>query len=135
LFATIAAVAGGRVPTDRVIDGVDQSAFWFGAQERSNRDSVVIYVGNEIYGVKWQNWKMMFKELATGTGPIEQWSIPRIFNLYLDPREEHSLSYEGQYAWVAHPAGKVLADHLASLQKYPPIAIGATDPYQPPAAR
>ena len=71
------------MPTDRVIDGVDQSAFWFGKQERSNRDSVVIYVGNEIYGVKWQNWKMMFKELATGTGPIEQWSIPRIFNLYL----------------------------------------------------
>ncbi|MCX7314286.1 MAG: arylsulfatase [Alphaproteobacteria bacterium] len=132
LFTTIATIAGGKVPTDRVIDGVDQSAHWFGKQEKSNRDSVVVYVGNEIYGVKWQNWKMMFKELATGTGPIEQWSIPRFFNLYLDPREEHSLTYGGQNAWVVHPASKVLADHQASLKKYPPIPVGAADPYTPP---
>jgi len=53
----------------------------------------VVYVGSEVYGVKWENWKMMFKELQTGTGPVEQWSIPRFFNLNLDPKEEHSLSY------------------------------------------
>ena len=72
------------------------------------RDSIVVYVGNEIYGVKWQNWKMMLKELATGTGPVEQWSIPRFFNLNLDPKEAHALSYRAQYAWVVQPAGKVL---------------------------
>lgn len=132
LFTTFAGIVGGKVPVDRAIDGVDQSAFLFGKQEKSNRDSVVIYVGNEIYGVKWQNWKVMFKELATGTGPVEQWSIPRVFNLNLDPREEHALSYETQSLWVLNPASKVLADHQASLQKYPPIPVGAADPYLPP---
>ena len=69
--------------------------FWnisLGKQEKSKRDVFVVYVGNEIYGVKCHSWKMMFKELATGTGPVEQWSIPRFFNLYMDPKEEHPLS-------------------------------------------
>ena len=132
LFTTVAAIVGGKVPTDRAIDGVDQSKFFLGQQDKSNRDVIVVYVGNEIYGVKWQNWKMMFKELATGTSPVEQWSIPRLINLNLDPKEEHALSYGAQFAWVVQPAGKVLADYQASLKKYPPVPPGAPDPYLPP---
>ena len=135
IFTTIADIAGAKVPTDRAIDGVDQSAFFFGKQEKSNRDSFVVYVGNEIYGVKWQNWKMMFKELSTGSGPVENWGIPRLFNLNLDPREEHSLSYGAQHYWVVQPAGRVLTDHLASLKKFPPVPPGAPDPYVPSAAK
>jgi len=127
LFTTLAGLVGGKVPTDRAIDGVDQSEFFFGKRENSERDGFVIYVGNHIFGVKWQNWKMMFKELATGTGAVEQWSLPRIFNLYLDPKEEHALSYAPSYYWVRWPAGKILTDHLVSLKKYPPIAPGAPD--------
>ena len=133
IFPTLARVVGGKVPTDRAIDGVDQLDFFMGKQDKSNRDGFVVYVGNEIYGVKWQNWKMMNKELDTGTGVVKEWSIPRFFNLYLDPQEEHALSYEIQYTWVRFPAGKILADHLASFQKYPPIKPGAPDPYVPPA--
>ena len=132
LFTTIAAMVDGRVPTDRAIDGVDQSPFFLGRQEKSNRDGFVVYVGSDIYGVKWQNWKMMFKELETGTGSVEQWSIPRLFNLNLDPKEEHALSYEGQYGWVVRPTGKILTDHTISLKKYPPVEPGAPDPYMPP---
>jgi hypothetical protein len=34
--------------------------------------------------------------------------------------------------WVRYPAGKILTDHLASFQKYPPIKPGTPDPYLPP---
>ena len=132
LFTTVAAIVGGKVPTDRAIDGVDQSAFFFGKQEKSERDGFVIYVGNDIFGVKWQNWKMMSKQLNTGTGVIEEWSIPRFFNLYLDPTEEHALSYEAEHLWVRYPAGKILTDHLASVKRFPPIPPGTPDPYTPP---
>ena len=132
IFPTLARVVGAKVPTDRAIDGVDQLDFFVGKQDKSNRDGFVIYVGNDIYGVKWKNWKMMNKELDTGTSEVKEWGIPRFFNLYLDPKEEHALSYEIQYLWVRYPAGKILADHLASLQKYPPIKPGAPDPYVPP---
>jgi arylsulfatase len=63
---------------------------------------------------------------------VKVWSIPRFFNRYLDPKEEHAFSYEIQYAWIRFPAGKILTDHLASFQKYPPIKPGAPDPYVPP---
>jgi hypothetical protein len=43
--------------------------------------------------MKWQNWKMMNKELDTGTGVVKEWGIPRIFNLYLDPK----LLFERKY--------------------------------------
>ena len=132
IFPTTARVAGGKVPTDRAIDGVDQLDFLMGKQDKSNRDGFVVYVGNEIFGVKWENWKMMSKGLDKGTDAIKEWSIPRIFNLYQDPTEEHALSYEIQSLWVRYPAGKILVDHLASLQKYPPIKPGTPDPYVPP---
>jgi arylsulfatase A-like enzyme len=131
IFPTLASAAGGKVPTDRAIDGVDQLAFLMGKQEKSNRDGFVVYVGNEIFGVKWQNWKMMSKSLDRGTDAVKEWSIPRIFNLYQDPQEEHALSYEIEDLWVRYPAGKILIDHLASFQKYPPIKPGTPDPYVP----
>ncbi len=135
LFTTVAAIVRGKVPTDRIIDGVDQSPFFLGEQEKSNRDGFVVYVGEDIFGVKWQNWKMMTKKLATRVGQIEQWNVPRFFNLYLDPKEAHALSYEGEYTWVRWPVAKILVDHMASLAKYPPIQPGAPDPYRPPAAQ
>ena len=76
---------------------------------------------------------MMNQELDAGTGTVTKWSVPWFFNLYLDPKEEHALSYEYQYFWVRYPAARVLADHLASFQKYPPIKPGAPEPYMPPS--
>jgi arylsulfatase A-like enzyme len=132
IFPTMAHVAGGKVPTDRAIDGVDQLDFLMGKQEKSNRDGFVVYVGTEIYGVKWQNWKMMSKEIVKGTDSVNDWAVPRFFNLYQDPTEEHALSYEYQDFWVRYPAGQILLEHLASFQKYPSIKPGAPDPYVPP---
>jgi len=45
------------------MDGVDQSEFLMGKSEKSARESMVIYIGNELFGVKWRNWKMLIKEL------------------------------------------------------------------------
>ena len=55
LFPTFARNTGGKVPQDRVIDGVDQTDLFLGKKENSNREAVVIYMGNDIYGVKWRN--------------------------------------------------------------------------------
>lgn len=135
LFTTFATISGGKVPTDRAIDGVDQTAFFTGKQEQSNRDSVVIYVGKELFGVKWRDWKMMSKEMDTGTSPIKQYSIPHIYNLLLDPREERPMTNALENFWVVHPLANVLLEHMTSLKKYPPIAPGTPDPYSPPTAQ
>ena len=133
LFPTLAGITGGVVPSDRVIDGVDQTEFLLGRKETSNRESVVIYLGNEVFGVKWRNWKMMTKEVPSAWGQeVKTYSIPILFDLYTDPKEEYSLDPRWiETGWVRWPAGQVLVDHATSLQKEPPIQPGAPDPYVP----
>ncbi len=134
LYATFARAAGGSVPEDRVIDSIDQLDFFLGKQGESNREGLVIYVGSEIFGVKWRNWKMMFKELERAWGkPLEEYPTPMIFDLHTDPKEENPLDPQWVGAgWVRWPAGQLLIDHGASLQKEPPIPPGTPDPYEPP---
>ncbi len=132
LFPTLAGIVGGKVPTDRVIDGIDQTDFLLGRQEKSNRESVIIYVGNDIFGVKWRNWKMVFKELDAANGPIREYSVPRFYNLLIDPKEEHpEIPSFPENFWVRFPAGKVMTEHLATIAKEPHIRPGTPDPYVP----
>ena len=132
LFPTFATIAGGEIPKDRIIDGIDQTGFFLGKKEKSERESVVIYVGNDIYGVKWRNWKMIPKEIDAGFGaPLKQYPTPAFYNLHLDPREEHPVLFAPENLLVRYPASQVLADHAVSLQEEPPIKPGTPDPYKP----
>ena len=132
LFPTLARLTGGTVPTDRIIDGVDQTDFLSGKQEKSNRQDVAIYVGNDIHGVKWRNWKMMLKEMDSGDGPVRDLSLPHFYNLLVDQKEEHPAAPNvPENLWVRFPASKVLVNHAASLKKEPPIRPGTPDPYVP----
>lgn len=48
-FPTLAKIIGAAVPTDRPIDGVDQSALFFGTQAKSNRESVITFIGGKTH--------------------------------------------------------------------------------------
>ena len=130
LFPTLARVAGGGVPDDRVIDGVDQTEFFLGRQTNSNREGLIVYMGNEIYGVKWQNWKLNFKEQETVFSETLSYGTPRVYNLLTDPGETQNMLFP--HTWVPKAALGQLARHGASLRSNPPIAPGTPDPYQPP---
>jgi arylsulfatase len=132
LFPTLARIAGGEVPKDRTIDGVDQTDFFLGKKDQSDRESVVIYVGNELCGVKWRNWKMMLKGLDDAVGEVKTYGIPRFYDLYVDPKEEHPLDTRiPEDLWVRFPMSQILLDHVVSLRKEPPIPPGTPDPYDP----
>ncbi len=133
LFPTFARIVGGKVPEDRMFDGIDQLEFLTGKQDRSNRESVIIYVGNDLFGVKWRNWKMMRKTLWKGYGePVQVYNTPLFFDLITDPREEHPTDPRVvEDLWVRFPLSQALAEHLASFQKEPAIPPGSPDPYLP----
>lgn len=96
LFPTLAGIAGGKVPGDRIIDGVDQLNFFKEEQEASNREHVIIYVGSDLYGVKWRNYKMMSKEIDKAfADPTRTYGVPLIYDLHVDPKEENPLNYNG----------------------------------------
>ncbi|UCH46798.1 MAG: arylsulfatase [Betaproteobacteria bacterium] len=130
LFPTLASVAGGKVPEDRVIDGIDMSDFLLGKQKKSGREGFVVYMGNDVFGLKWRNWKLHFKEQTGWNGVLRAYTMPRLYNLMNDPREVDNVLFP--HTWVPKAALGLLTEHVASLQKYPPIAAGAPDPYQPP---
>ena len=62
MFTTLLGWAGCDVPDDRVIDGVDQGAFFRGQQDNSDRQGFLFWNGDKLYGVKWQNFKTVFVE-------------------------------------------------------------------------
>ena len=61
LFPSLARIAGGTVPDDRPLDGIDVSAFLPGKTEESGREGFVVYMGNDVFGVKLRDWKLHFK--------------------------------------------------------------------------
>jgi hypothetical protein len=82
--------------------------------------------------VKWRNWKMMLKELDTATGEVKTYGVPRFYDLYIDPKEEHPLDPRlPENFWVRYPISQILLDHVISLKKEPPIRPGTPDPYDP----
>lgn len=116
LFATFARIAGGKVPSDRVIDSIDQTDFFIGKTEHSNRESVVIYNGKTLYGVKWRNWKLMMRGLDNSVGSaIKEYPTPQVYNLLLDPKEEYPALNLPKNMWIKYPIGQVLNDHRKSL--------------------
>jgi len=129
LFPTLARIVGGKVPDDRIIDGMDMSDFFLGEQDESGREGVIVYMGNDIFGVKWRNWKLNFKELDSVFGEEVKWGMPRVYNLLTDPQESENVLFPN--TWVPKAALGQLGEHAASLQKEPPIKPGTLDPYQP----
>ena len=133
LLPTLAGIVGGRTPTDRVIDGVDQLQFLTGEKETSNREHVIIYVGSELYGIKWRNYKMMSKEIDKAfADPTRSYGVPLLYDLHTDPKEEHPLNSRWYHnGWIRWPAGEYLVEHAATLAEEPPIRPGTPDPYVP----
>ena len=130
LFPTLARIAGGELPSDRAIDGIDMSEFLLGQQEESGREGFIVYMGNDIFGVKWRDWKLHFKEQTGWNGVLREYTMPRVYNLISDPQERDNVLFP--HTWVPKAALPQLEEHVASLKKYPPIPTGAPDPYVPP---
>jgi arylsulfatase len=129
LFPTLAGFAGGKVPRDRPIDGIDVGDFLIGKAEESGREGFIVYMGNDVFGVKWRNWKLHFKEQDAWNTILRTYTMPRVYNLLDDPQERDNILFP--HTWVPKAALPQLEEHVASLKKYPPIPAGAPDPYTP----
>ena len=112
------------------IDGVDVSEFLLGKSKKSGRDGFVVYMGNDIFGVKWRDWKVHFKEQSGWNGVLREYTMPRVYNLINDPYERDNVLFPN--TWVLRAGGAQLQEHVESLKEHPPIPSGAADPYVPP---
>jgi arylsulfatase len=125
MFTTLLRWSGADIPSDRVIDGVDQRAFLEGKEDTSARDGFPYWMGSTLYGVKWRNFKMVMYLQRSSLEPSEKLASPHIINLTVDPKERKAIDLPYMHSWTAVHFGKILKDFTASVQHEPLIPAGA----------
>jgi arylsulfatase A-like enzyme len=133
-FSTLLVMAGLVIPNDRVIDGKDQSAFLYGKQPNSNRDGFIYWNGEKIFGVKWQNFKLVLVVQKYLTDPALPLSNPHIVNLVVDPKEREPYNPVYYHSWTAAHFGRLLKEFQMSVGREPLIPAGAPLDYVPKSA-
>jgi len=130
-FPTFAHLAGGKVPNDRPIDGVDQTDLLLGTSDAGRRDTLLTFVGPDLVAARWKQFRAYFADVApgrsgwsganllpgTGGSAAPMNGYPKIFNIEADPREEYNIG--AQYEWVMGPVLKAVEEYKASLAKHP----------------
>jgi arylsulfatase A-like enzyme len=124
---TFAAILGQKLPTDRPIDGVDQTKVLTGESEVGARDSLLSFVGADLVAARWKQWRIYFKdEILTGTGQLQlggadtglvDLSYPSVYNIEMDPHED--LNVSGNFIWAMEPALKAVMKYEATLKDHP----------------
>ena len=124
---TLAAIVGAKLPGDRPYDGIDQTAFILGKQEKSNREHLISFIENEIAAVRWRNYRIYPKAFVASLGnpaqegllglKLEKSGGPDIYDIEADPREQVSLG--GTHAWLFGPYMRIIASYNQSLRTYP----------------
>jgi len=124
LFTSIARIAGAtdKIPTDRLIDGVDQSALMLMGETYGRRDHIFIYSGNSLKAVVKEQYKLNVP------GPGENPIGAKFFDLYRDTREEYPVSTEIG-AWGGQEFVRIIQRHMMRKQKYPDEGPARGRPY------
>jgi hypothetical protein len=124
LYTTFARVAGATeyIPTDRIIDGVDQTALLLEGEGNGRRDYVYIYEGTVLRSIVKQKFKMHLPL------PGVPGAAAPVFDLTRDPREESPLI---QIAlWSGASFQDMAKRHMIGIKKYPHAAGGKGSPYE-----
>ncbi|MCJ8319629.1 MAG: sulfatase-like hydrolase/transferase [Colwellia sp.] len=129
MYNTIASFAGADklVPSDRPIDGVNQKDFFLGKKEQSNRDHFIVFVGDDLFAIKWRNIKMHFMATeSTHSAAITKFTFPQVYDIKNDPKEAYELWGNKGYvhAWLMEPIMKKIVQLKTSMAKYPNIKPG-----------
>ena len=123
LFTTFARIGGATqyIPTDRVIDGIDQAALWILGETHGRRDYVFIYENKVLRSVVKQKFKIHLPPPGVpGAGAP-------MFDLYRDPREEKPLI--GVALWAGASFQDMAKRHMMMIMKYPHFPLGKGKPY------
>lgn len=95
--------AGDAIPSDRFIDGIDQTSFLLAPGGRSNRKYHYYWLGQSFSALRCGEYKFMLTAVGDDpgsthdvhgpggfSGVFQKYPYGRLYNLYLDPKETHS---------------------------------------------
>ena len=135
LFPTILELAGAALPDDRLIDGKSMAGFFSGKSAKSPREGFPIFVGSDLYAVKWRDWKAHFIWQDSKYSPKKEYStVAKVVNLIQDPREERQV-IEPVNSWLQYPGVSMLVKFKQSQALQANIPMGAPDNFVPEPLR
>lgn len=134
-FPTLAKLAGAQIPTDRPIDGMDQSDYFLGKQAKGNRASLLTFIGDSLVAVRCNQWRVYMVDWKTTGEGLWKWAgpastftnlvYPEIYNIEADPREEKNIA--ATVPWVGALVIKAVTDYKKTLKEHPnPPAAAVT---------
>ena len=124
LFTTLARLGGGtdKIPTDRVIDGIDQTSLMLNGDTYGRRDYVFLYNINTLEAVVKEQYKL---DLSSG---VENAILAKFYDLFRDTREEWPESTEVG-AWGGAKFVRMVNRHMQRKAKYPDAPPATGIPY------
>jgi len=124
LFTTLARMGDGmdEIPTDRVIDGIDQTSLLLNGETYSRRDYVFLYNINNLEAVIKEQYKL---DLLSGK---ENAILAKFYDLFRDTREEWPVSTEVG-AWGGAKFVRMVKRHEGRKVKYPDAPPATGMPY------
>lgn len=141
IFPTLLSLADAKsmMPGDRYIDGVDQTSFLLTEDGYSNRKYHYYWLQDTFSGLRCGEYKMLLSSTsddetdAAGpggfTGILQKHAYAKLFNLYLDPKEQHNYMTRKLSYQEAFQLG--IRQHLGSFRKYPAkkvMGLAVADP-------
>lgn len=125
IFANI---IGQELPNDRPFDGLDQTEFLLGKQDKSNRNSLITFIGSRIAAVRWKQFRIYpMKINHTQNNPevggymgtvTETAGFPQVYNIEADPKERVDLGATGA-GWVMGPYMQTITTYRQTLKENP----------------
>lgn len=114
LFTTAARIAGvkNKIPSDRIVDGLDQTALLLNGNGHGRRNYIFHYSGNRLAAVRMENMKLHIKPGSKGGLPNME-----VYNIIRDPGEKFGSMYH-HLAYVV-PFQRIIGKHQQMIQKYP----------------
>ena len=113
LFTTAARLAGAtdKIPSDRITDGVDQTALFLLGEGHGRRNMMFHYSGGQLGAIRYEDFKVHMKGQHGGLPAMDFYNIKR------DPGEKFGEMYPGLFAIT--PIQNGMRQHMMAIQKYP----------------
>ena len=113
LFVTAARVAGveDKIPSDRIIDGIDQLPLLLNGEGSGRRNYMFHYSGKDLKAIRMEEHKLHIVPGSRGGLPNYE-----LYNITRDPGEKFGAMYS--QLWAIVPFQRMVGSHMQLINKY-----------------
>ena len=120
---TLGKIVGADIPSDRPIDGFDQTDFLLGNSTTSARDHRLVFYQGRFAAIRWKHYKAHFvtydRYKSLSSAPQDRGQVPVVYNLYADPKELIDIFGSKGGTPLFQPIAQQAAQYIASFREHP----------------